>query len=171
VITGGANGVGFAYAKEFLRLGHRVVIADVANLDAPVAALKREFGEAAPVFAKRTDVSVWADVDALGDFAAESLGAVHHWINNAGVNGGRRALLDVPVSEVQKVVQVNLLGKIFCTKRALELLGKQEGVTSHLYNTVGSGVKGGGTPGYEERRSEASARKEKWESEGLGGGG
>ncbi|GMI35833.1 hypothetical protein TeGR_g7951 [Tetraparma gracilis] len=148
VITGGANGVGFAYAKEFLRLGHRVVIADVANLDAPVAALKREFGEAAPVFAKRTDVSVWADVDALGDFAAESLGAVHHWINNAGVNGGRRALLDVPVSEVQKVVQVNLLGKIFCTKRALELLGKQEGVTSHLYNTVGSGVKGGGTPGY-----------------------
>lgn len=30
VITGGAGGVGFAYADEFLRLGHRVVICDIS---------------------------------------------------------------------------------------------------------------------------------------------
>ena len=27
-------------------------------------------------------------------------------------------------------------------------MGEQEGVTGHIFNTVGSGVKGGGTPGY-----------------------
>merc|ERR1719291_831240 len=28
------------------------------------------------------------------------------------------------------------------------MMEQQEGVTSHIFNTVGSGVKGGGTPGY-----------------------
>ena len=30
----------------------------------------------------------------------------------------------------------------------MDIMGEQEGVTSHIFNTVGSGVKGGGTPGY-----------------------
>ena len=30
----------------------------------------------------------------------------------------------------------------------MDILGEQAGVTSHIFNTVGSGVKGGGTPGY-----------------------
>jgi len=30
----------------------------------------------------------------------------------------------------------------------MELLQQQRGVKSHIFNTVGSGVKGGGTPGY-----------------------
>jgi chlorophyll(ide) b reductase len=30
----------------------------------------------------------------------------------------------------------------------MDIMGKQAGVTGHIFNTVGSGVKGGGTPGY-----------------------
>jgi chlorophyll(ide) b reductase len=30
----------------------------------------------------------------------------------------------------------------------MEIMGKQAGITGHIFNTVGSGVKGGGTPGY-----------------------
>jgi chlorophyll(ide) b reductase len=43
---------------------------------------------------------------------------------------------------------VNLIGVLLCTKVALEVMQAQKGVTSHIFNTVGSGVKGGGTPGY-----------------------
>ena len=50
--------------------------------------------------------------------------------------------------QVEAVVKVNLLGALFCTQYAMKLLSQQEGVTSHIFNTVGSGVKGGGTPGY-----------------------
>lgn len=28
------------------------------------------------------------------------------------------------------------------------IIGEKAGVTGHIFNTVGSGVKGGGTPGY-----------------------
>ena len=44
--------------------------------------------------------------------------------------------------------QVNLLGVLLCTKVAMDIMGEQAGVTGHIFNTVGSGVKGGGTPGY-----------------------
>lgn len=40
------------------------------------------------------------------------------------------------------------MGTLLCTKVALDLMGEQAGVTGHIFNTVGSGVKGGGTPGY-----------------------
>merc|ERR1719356_28988 len=35
-----------------------------------------------------------------------------------------------------------------CTHAAMKTMEEQKGVTSHIFNTVGSGVKGGGTPGY-----------------------
>ena len=40
------------------------------------------------------------------------------------------------------------MGTLLCTKAAIDLMSKQAGVTGHIFNTVGSGVKGGGTPGY-----------------------
>lgn len=41
-----------------------------------------------------------------------------------------------------------MIGTLFCTKVALDIMGEQAGITGHIFNTVGSGVKGGGTPGY-----------------------
>ena len=41
-----------------------------------------------------------------------------------------------------------MLGVLLCTKVAMDIMGEQAGVTGHIFNTVGSGVKGGGTPGY-----------------------
>ena len=36
IITGGAAGIGFAYARRFLAEGASVVIADIADVDAAV---------------------------------------------------------------------------------------------------------------------------------------
>lgn len=94
------------------------------------------------------DVSDADSVVALGEFAKESLGTIHIWINNAGINGGRRPFTQVPVKVVEAVVKVNLIGVLICTQVALSVMQQQKGVTSHIFNTVGSGVKGGGTPGY-----------------------
>merc|ERR1712216_74816 len=84
----------------------------------------------------------------MGKFAVEKLGTIHYWINNAGINGGRRPFTTLKTSTVEAVVKVNLIGVLLCTKVALDVMQKQEGVESHIFNTVGSGVKGGGTPGY-----------------------
>ena len=71
---------------------------------------------------------------------------IGHRINNAGINGGRVEFQQVPIDTVEAVVKVNLLGALLCTHYAMKLLSSQQGVTSHIFNTVGSGVKGGCAP-------------------------
>ena len=147
VVTGAAGGVGFAYAGEFMDRGYDVVICDVKDSQAAAKALTERHPNG-KVFHTKCDVSSADDVQKLGKFAKEKLGTIGYWINNAGINGGRRDLRDVPFSQVELVVRVNLLGILYGTKVAMEIMGEQAGVTGHIFNTVGSGVKGGGTPGY-----------------------
>ena len=147
VITGGANGVGFAYADEFLKRGHSVVICDIKDTSEPVQALQRR-NPGTDIFGLKVDVGSAEDVEKLGEFAKEKLGTVHYWVNNAGINGGRRPFTDLSTGTIEAVVKVNLLGTLLCTQVAMKLMATQSGVTSHIFNTVGSGVKGGGTPGY-----------------------
>uniref|UniRef100_A0A6T8BU99 Uncharacterized protein n=1 Tax=Prymnesium polylepis TaxID=72548 RepID=A0A6T8BU99_9EUKA len=148
VITGGAGGVGYAYADELLSLGHAVVVCDIKDPVAPIDALKSKYGEDAKIYGYTCDVSSAESVEELGAFAKESLGTIHYWINNAGINGGRRPFTTIPTKVVEAVVNVNLVGLLLCTKVAMDIMASQEGVTGHIFQTVGSGVKGGGTPGY-----------------------
>ena len=149
VVTGGAGGVGYAYADEFMRLGHWVVICDVKDPEEAVSALKAKHADGiGRIYGTVCDVSSASSVEELGQFAKENIGTVHYWINNAGINGGRRPFTSLSTNAVEAVVRVNLIGVLLCTKVALEVMQAQKGVTSHIFNTVGSGVKGGGTPGY-----------------------
>ena len=149
VITGGAGGVGYAYADSFLKRGHWVVICDVKDPSAAVASLqKKHEGGLGRIYGTVCDVSDASSVEQLGDFAKDKLGTIHYWINNAGINGGRRPFTTLTTNTIEAVVKVNLVGVLLCTKVALDVMQQQTGVTSHIFNTVGSGVKGGGTPGY-----------------------
>lgn len=147
VITGGAGGVGFAYAGEFMDRGFDVVICDVQDCSTAAKVLTSRHPNG-KIYHTKCDVSDAKSVENLGIFAQKSLGMINYWINNAGINGGRRALMDVPMNQVELVVKVNLMGILLCTKVAMDVMAEQAGVTGHIFNTVGSGVKGGGTPGY-----------------------
>jgi chlorophyll(ide) b reductase len=136
VITGAAGGVGFAYAGEFMDRGYDVVICDVRDCKMAADALARRHPNG-KVFHTKCDVSNGKEVEKLGEFAQSKLGTIGYWINNAGVNGGRRELRDVPVSQVELVVKVNLLGILLCTKVAMSIMEQQSGVTGHVFNTVG----------------------------------
>ena len=148
VVTGGAAGVGYAYADEFLRRGHKVVICDIRDPADAVRALKDKYGADAPIYGEVCDVSDTASVRKLAASSKEKLGTVHYWINNAALNGGRKPFLEVSDEAIEAVVKVNMFGVLICTKVAMELMLDQSGVTGHVFNTVGSGVRGGGTPGY-----------------------
>jgi len=127
--------------------GYDVVICDVKDCAAAAKALTARHPNG-NVFHTKCDVSDSASCEKLGQFAKDKLGNIGYWVNNAGINGGRRALTDLTMGQVETVVKVNLLGIFFCTKVAMDIMGEQEGMTGHIFNTVGSGVKGGGTPGY-----------------------
>ena len=79
VITGAAQGIGYAIAERFAALGQRVVIADLRGSEAAA----QKLGHGALGF----DVNVGnaAQVDAMMAFAAEKCGGVAALINNAGI--------------------------------------------------------------------------------------
>ena len=124
VITGSAGGVGFAYAGEFMDRGYDVVICDVKDCSAAAKALTARHPNGR-VYHTQCDVSDAKSVEKLGEFAKQKVGTLKYWINNAGVNGGRSALMDVPVSQVEMVVKVNLMGILLGTKVAMDIMAQQ----------------------------------------------
>ena len=126
VITGATKGVGYALAREFLMRGDRVCICgrSATRVDAAVAALRAEFPGAC-VAGTRCDVTDPRDVDAFGDYAAATVGVIHHWLNNAGMVSSRQPLFDIDPSEVVRVCNTNLTGAILCCQKAVKLMRRQ----------------------------------------------
>lgn len=108
VITGGAAGIGFAYARRFLEEGARVVLADVAE---PAAAAGK-LDDPERVLAVRTDVSAAADVRAMVDAAVARFGRIDVLVNNAAVFASLKPqpFDEIPEAEWDRVMAVNVKG-------------------------------------------------------------
>ena len=87
VITGATKGFGYAIAREFLARGDRVCICSRSQtrVDLAVAALRREFPGSC-VSGVVCDVTDPRDVDRLGDYAAATVGVIHHWQGHASAS-------------------------------------------------------------------------------------
>jgi NAD(P)-dependent dehydrogenase (short-subunit alcohol dehydrogenase family) len=106
-ITGGASGLGRATAERFARAGWRVCIGDVN--DTRGAETVRVLGEGA--FYLRCDVRREEDLRAVADTLQERWGGVDVVMNNAGV-AGAGAIEDVPLSDWEWIIDINLLGVV-----------------------------------------------------------
>ncbi|HEX3672404.1 MAG TPA: 3-hydroxyacyl-CoA dehydrogenase [Candidatus Cybelea sp.] len=108
LISGGSSGLGAACATVFSRAGANIVICDVSERGAELAA---ELGDAV-VFA-RTDVTDGAQVQRAVDTAAEKFGGLHGAINCAGIATAERVIGrngPLPLKNFTKVIAVNLIG-------------------------------------------------------------
>src|SRR5688572_1210584 len=106
VITGGAAGIGFAYAKRFVAEGARVVVADVA--DSLAAAEK--LGGADRTLGVRTDVSDAASVGAMVEATLGRFGRIDVLVNNAAVFASLKPQRfdEIPEEEWDRVMAVNV---------------------------------------------------------------
>src|SRR2546423_1424082 len=82
VVTGGAQGLGYAIAERFIAEGARVVLGDL-DVGATEAAAKQLGGEQVAL-AVRCDVTKADEVDALVAAAVDRFGALDIMVNNAG---------------------------------------------------------------------------------------
>lgn len=122
VVTGGAQGIGFAVAKRMHASGATVLLWDVdGELAAKSAAGLGERAEGAAV-----DVTDADAVRRLAEAAAERHGRIDMLVASAGIAGANGRVVDYPVAEFHKIVEVNLFG-VFHTCRAILPVMERQG--------------------------------------------
>lgn len=114
IITGAANGIGYAAAERFIEEGALVYIADFDE-DAGITSAKK-LGDQA-IFVK-VNVADRKSVKNLVAFVMEQAGQIDILVNNAGIT--RDAMLTKMTDEqFQQVLNVNLSGVFHCTQEVI----------------------------------------------------
>ncbi|MEU6274530.1 glucose 1-dehydrogenase [Streptomyces populi] len=118
IVTGGSRGIGAATCVRLAKDGHDVAVGYVSDGGAAerTAAAVRAAG--ARCVTVRVDTSDEAAVERLFDTAGDRLGPVTGLVNNAGVTGPLGRLADADAADLRRVVEVNLLGTLLCSRRA-----------------------------------------------------
>jgi 3-oxoacyl-[acyl-carrier protein] reductase len=114
VVTGGAQGLGFAMAKRFVESGATVTLWD---LDAALLeTAKQALGRAATSVA--LDVSDWDQVDAARKKTEEIAAPASILVNSAGIAGNNAPVESYDIAVWKKIIDINLNGT-FYTCRSL----------------------------------------------------
>jgi short-subunit dehydrogenase len=130
VVTGASSGIGAAIARRLAERGWRCVL--VARREDRLRALAEEIGG-------EVELCDVGDRDAVEALAARILvrhPAVHLLVNNAGIPA-RGDFLVVDLDRIQRVMEVNYLGGVWCTRAlmpGLRVAAGQGG--AHIVNLV-----------------------------------
>ena len=144
IVTGGATGIGQAFALTSAAYGARVMIADLNSADETLELIKNNGGEASYV---KTDVSDEASAKAMAQAAVEWSGRIDGLINNAAYF---REVKLTPFEEISteiwdRIFDVNVKGIWQCCKGVMP--GMRESGGGSIIN-ISSVVAVAGQPGY-----------------------
>lgn len=123
LITGGASGIGESTARLFVRLGAKVVIADVQDdLGRSVCdSIIRSTDDS--ISCVHCDVSEEIDVEKAVEFTVAKHGKLDIMFNNAGIPGNSNpSILDIEREDFKRVFDVNVYGAFLGAKHAAKVM-------------------------------------------------
>ena len=125
VVTGASSGIGEAMAREYAKMGAKVVMG--ARREEELKRIAQEIeAEGGKVAYAACDVAKEEECKHLIDTAIEAFGGIDVMICNAGLS--MRALFDdCDLKVLHKLMDVNFWGTVNCTKYALPWLQKSRG--------------------------------------------
>ncbi|MFD6325002.1 SDR family NAD(P)-dependent oxidoreductase [Streptomyces sp. NPDC058442] len=122
VVTGGSRGIGAATCLRLAGEGHDVVVGYVRDASAAQSVADGVRAAGARAVTVRGDTADEEDVDRLFVVAERELGPVTGLVNNAAVTGPLGRFTDVDTATMRRVVDVNLMGTLLCSRRAAQLM-------------------------------------------------
>ena len=135
IITGAAQGIGYATARKFLDEGATVIACDIskASIDAALPSLSVR----GAIDGVLVDVTAREQVDAMTAAVAQRHGRIDILINNAGITLDAR-LQKMTEDQFDRVIAVNLKGTYNCAQSVLDTMVKQaSGVILNASSVVG----------------------------------
>jgi NAD(P)-dependent dehydrogenase (short-subunit alcohol dehydrogenase family) len=145
-VTAGADGIGAATALAFAAAGYRVALVDI-----DAEGLGRTAATAADPEGVATFVVDVTDEGAVNDMVAAVVarfGRIDALVNVVGGSRPGKTVLDLPLSEWQLMLSLNLTSTFLCCKAALPHL-ERDGGGAIVNISSGAGVRGmKANPGY-----------------------
>ena len=124
VVTGGAQGIGYAVAERLLASGARVALWDRDQALAEKAAAS--FSQNGSVIAVNVDQSNPAQVEAAAQQTLAAFGTIDILVNNAGIAGPNHPVADYPIESWEQVINIDLNGVFYCCRAVVPSM-KQNG--------------------------------------------
>ena len=132
IVTGGARGLGRAFALRLAQEGARVMVMNIVFSDKDVEDMKEtvrligEMGGEAQFF--DGDVTSEHDTKAMVEKTVAAFGGVHILINNAAIYDGleRKPFDEISLNEWDRVMGVNVKGAFLSTRAVFPLMKQQE---------------------------------------------
>ena len=122
LVTGGARGLGYAFARAIGRAGARVVIADILAERVQQSAAEL-VGEGLDVHGVTVDLAQPASIDACVARSLDLLGGLDGRVNNASItNSGGKTCEELHIDTWDQVMQVNVRGTWLMTRACLPAL-------------------------------------------------
>lgn len=130
VVSGASSGIGAAIVKDLVQAGMAVV--GMARRKSRIDEIRQKLpaNQQDRLHAVHCDVSDLKSVNQAFDWIIENLGGVDVMVNNAGALFPGQ-LLTMDASEMQQVLQTNVMGVVYCTQRAFKSM-KERGVAGHI---------------------------------------
>ncbi len=132
-VTGGSDGIGKALVELLLAAGANV--ATCARSAEKLGNLEKEQA-GKPLLCITADVSVYDDCKKFIEFADQQFGGIDILINNAGISM-RAEVKDADVAVFKKLMDINYLGTVYCSKAALESIIKNKGTIVGVSSIAG----------------------------------
>src|ERR1700739_610629 len=106
VVTGGAQGIGYAIAERLLDAGARVALWDCDDI--ALAAAKISLAKYGEVETVKVDITRRDEVQQATDMAIATFGRIDVLVHSAGIAGANAPLVDYPADEWARVIDIDL---------------------------------------------------------------
>ncbi len=133
LVTGGADGIGWATVLRFAQAGYTIAIADIRK-DAAEEGVARLGGDH---LALGCDVSVEEDVRRGIDDIVAKFGRLDVVVNNAGIGSAHIPTLSQTVEEFQRVLNIHMTGAFLVSREAARAMGERGGAIVNLSSIAG----------------------------------
>ena len=142
LVTGAAGGIGQAICTALAAEG-AIIAVHYHKQEAAALDLVGELGGAATAF--QADITAADQAELLVDRVVGRMGGIEILINNAGITIGGQSVVDMPLEDWHKVVDVNLHSVLYMSKAALPYMRKRQdgavvNIASNVVNTLPGGA-------------------------------